>query len=77
MALNTSDVPAGTRITSTRTLLVKQAGLSPGILAWQAHEFDDGHFMLTANAQATSFGAHFTGEQWAAFQDMVAPAAKR
>jgi hypothetical protein len=56
-------------ITDTRRLMTERAG---GSVEWVVNEFDDGRaYMLTANFGGVGFSAHFTGEQWAEFQEMV------
>lgn len=44
-----------------------------GSVEWRVMEFDGGDaYILIAEAASTQFSAHFSGEQWAKFQALIA-----
>ena len=53
--------------------ITAKRGLSIEHTTWRVTEFDGGgNFMLTADGAVTRFLAHFTAEQWAEFQKLIA-----
>jgi hypothetical protein len=47
--------------------------VSHAVRSWTVTEFDSGHVILTTNQANAQISAHFSAEQWAAFQALVAP----
>lgn len=58
----------GVEITGRRNLVVEHGGRSE----WTVTEFDGGNRMLVVWAAGTQFNAHFSAEQWAEFQKLIA-----
>lgn len=56
-------------ITNSRELTVERLS---GSVEWSVLEFDGSNRMLIARGAGTQFHAHFTAEQWAEFQRLIA-----